>query len=415
MSRIHRVCALLLAAGATAFALPATSHAACGFLGLQRCPPPPPQPDRVESDGSLRVSANPYDLKPLPLVERGEPLYPRDGHLYFGMTDNAVDEGTATPDEVGGMVEALGGSVVRIGLYWPEIESRRDTYNWSRYDNQYLTFIRHGVRPLWAVFQTPRFAAPADARCFGQSGYVCDSEPADTLDASEELEEFAHALARRYPLAAGFEYRNEPNLDKNKACTTDPSWWIDPEVYTANLVTFADSVHSARPEMRVLGGALSSCHYWDRTRRYLAAMLDDEAQEAVDGISVHFSGGVDGSLGPEMKDYASVLARAGEEDVRLVAGEVGYNGDDTAAATRLWSEYYSLNVQDPALAMSANYDMFVGFVVLEHNDKGTRSFGWVRRKDFLGRFQAKRAFCDFRQSLGAGRPLPSYMRNCMLG
>ena len=59
--------------------------------------------------------------------------------------------------------------------------------------------------------------------------------------------------------------------------------------------------------------------------------------------------------------------------------------------------------------------MFAGFVTVERNDKGARSFGWVRRKDIFGQFQAKQVFCDFRRLLGAGRPLPSNVRNCLFG
>ena len=405
----------LLALVACALLLPAAAHAACGFLGLQRCPQPPPA-TKVEADGSLAVVENPHGLEALPASEQGEPLYPRpDGHLYFGMTDNALDEGTATVEELAGMVEALGGSFVRIGLPWPSVEYQRDSYTWSHLDSQYLSFVRHGVRPLWVIFYTPRFAAPEGAPCGGRSHYYCDSEPAPTTDALGELEEFGHALARRYPLAAGFEYRNEPNLDKHKICSGDPSWHIPPDVYTRGLLTFASGVHAARPDLRVLGGALSSCSYWNRGTRYLEEMLDAGAQEGMDGLSVHFSGGADGNLGPEMEEFSSVLRDRDETDIRMVAGEVGYNGADSVQASRLWSQYYALNIQDPSLDLSANYDMFSGFVAVERKDKAPRSFGWVRRKDLFGQFQAKEVFCDFRRVLGAGRPLPSYVRNCMLG
>ena len=416
MSRIRRASIALLAFAGAALCLPAASQASCGLLGLWPCPAQPQAP-QVNPDGSLAVGSNPYGLEALPQHESGEPLYPQAGHIYFGMTDNAIGEGTATIGEVASMVGSLGGSFVRSSLYWPSAEYARDAYTWSQYDSEYLTFIRQGLRPLWTVLYTPKFAAAPDATCTGRGGHYCDAEPAATADAQSELEEFGHDLAERYPLAAGFEYRNEPNLDKNKMCSADESWRVEPDAYSRDLKAFADGIRSARPEMRVLGGSLASCSQWGRGARYLSEMLDADAQDGMDGLSVHLSGGsgAHGGLVYEMDELADVLRKHHEADMRIMAGEMGFNGADSTQADRLKAGFNAINTRDPALELVENYDMFAGFVLVEHKDKGSRAFGWVRQKDMFGKFQAKQVFCEFRRLLGAGRPLPSNFRNCLFG
>jgi hypothetical protein len=416
VSRIRRTCFALLALVALALALPAASQASCGFLGLFPCPGPP-QSAAVNPDGSLEVTSNPYDLEALPSRTAEEPLYPRlGGHMYFGIADNGVDEGTASVEEVASMAESLGASFVRINLYWPSAEYQRDAYTWQSYDQEYLTFIRHGVRPLWAILHTPGFAAGTDASCTGRADHYCYSEPENTPDALGELEEFGHDLATRYPLAAGFEYRNEPNLDTTGKCPEDDSWRIPPADYSRNLLRFAEGIRSADPDMRVLGGALAGCREAHGFADYLSAMLDADAYEGMDGLSVHLAGGMGahGGLGPELSELAAVLRAHDEEDMRVVAGEMGYNGAEATQTQWLQGEYNALNTQDPALELVDNYDMFAGFVLVERKDKGPRNFGWVKRK-FFGQFQAKQVFCDFRALLGAGRPLPSNVRNCLFG
>jgi hypothetical protein len=419
MRRIRRAFGLLLIVCAGGLALPSASLASCGLLGLWSCPQQDQPPsDPVNADGSLKVDSNPYNLAPLPVRAQGDPLYPREyDHLYFGLTDHAADEGSITFDEVAGLAEAEGASLVRLGLYWPSAESQRGRYTWSHFDMEYRTFIAHGLRPYWTIYFTPRWAAPAGAYCSGASKNYCDGEPV-TREMLTELTTFGHNLARRYPLAAGFEYRNEPNLDARGKCTDDPSWEVAPEVYTRALLAFASGVHDGNPAGRVLGGSLSNCGWWDRFTKYLDAMLSHGAADGVDGISWHpydetsdfrwFRGG--------LNDFAAVLRAHGADAMRLVASEVGYGtGSDAGESQRLRDEYMLLNTRDSSLDLVDNYDAFVGFAAVATDDKAMRPYGWVGRKDMFHKYPAKRVYCDFRDLLGLGRPLPSYVRDCMFG
>jgi hypothetical protein len=415
MRRLHRGLALLIALFAAGLALPSASLASCGLLGLWPCPPAPPPVQPTNADGSLNVTANPYGLEPLPQPVRGEPLYPEDhGHLYFGITDHAGDEGSVTVDQVAGMAEALGASFVRVGFYWPSAESQRDYYTWSHFDSEYRTFIAHGLRPYWIIAFTPRWASPLGASC---TDNYCDAEPVSAA-ALADLKDFGHDLARRYPLAAGFEYRNEPNLDARGRCTDDPSWHVAPDVYTRALLAFAAGAHDGGPAVRVLGGDLSNCSWRDRPARYLDAMLTEGAAAGVDGISWHPYDETSDfrSFREEMNAFAAVLRAHHAEDMRVVASEIGdAAGSDAAISQRLRDQYTLIDSRDPSLELVENYDAFAGFTAVATNDKAMRPYGWVGRKDVFRRYPAKRVYCDFRALLGLGRPLPSYMRDCTFG
>jgi hypothetical protein len=419
MRRIARAVGLLLVVIAAGLAAPSASFASCGLLGLFPCPPPqdPPAPSTpINEDGSLRVNSNPYALEPLPPVEPGGPLYPRDyGHLYFGLTDNAGDEGSVTYDQVAAVVASIGGSFVRLGLWWPSAEYSRDHYTWSRYDGEYRALVAHGLRPYWTIFSTPRWAAPPGATCAGHQSNYCSSEPT-THDGLLELERFGEHLATRYPLAAGFEYRNEPNLDANGKCTDDPSWSVPPDEYTDSLIAFARGVHAARPAMRVLGGDLSSCHWGDRAPRYLDAMLTNGAATEMDGISWH-PGDVSDDFHrfrDAINEVAAVLRAHDVADMRIVASEVGYAAKEDRQSERLKTEYMLINAQDSSLDLVGNYDAFTGFTDVATNDQNIRPYGWVGRKDWFNKYPPHEVFCDFRDLLGLARPLPSFMHNCSL-
>jgi hypothetical protein len=150
---------------------------------------------------------------------------------------------------------------------------------------------------------------------------------------------------------------------------------------------------------------------------YLDAMLAAGAADSMDALSWH---PYDNSAGftvfePEVDGIAATLRVAGHADMRIVAGEVGSAAPDNAQSNRLTSEYTRLDARDSRLDLVGNYDMFAGFVDVEKtNPPAERAYGWVTQKNWLGKFQAKRVFCDFRDLLGFGRPVPKYVLNCPL-
>ena len=399
------------------FAAPSFAAApGCGFLGLQPCPTqPPPPPPPATDDGPLPISNNPYDLQPFEPPVAGQPLYPRpNGHLYFGLTDYALSEGTANVDEIGGIMEALGGSFVRLTLYWPGVETAKDRYDWGRYDSQYRYFVKHGIRPMWTILYTPKFAAAPGTHCTGPNEIYCDVEAAGTPEAQAELTQFGHDLAERYPLAAGFEYRNEPDLDSYRKCSTDASWVARPEIYARNLVAFADGVHSGNTSARVLGGALSSCESGIRFTAYLDRMLAAGAADGMDALSWHpYDETPYGTaFAKNFQAVADTLRAHGVEDMRLVAGESGFHGIESLQSSRMSAQFGRVDSLDSSLALVDQYDMFAGFVDVEMNDADIRAYGWVKRKR-RNKFDAKAVYCEFRNKLGFQRPLPSYMRGCL--
>lgn len=355
---------------ALALVLAATTLAACGQRAAER-------PPRA--------------LSPLPAPVAGEPVFPRQegGHLYFGLTDNAPNEETATPAEVAAIATGAGASFVRLDLFWAGVDRTAGQYDWTRYDGQYDAFTRAGVRPLWSVLSTPRHAAKPGVRC---SGNFCHGEPADP----GALEVFAAAVAARYPLAAALEYRNEPNLDAAKHCSEERSWDVPPREYARNLAAFAAGVRRGRPAMRVIGGALSDCPLAGRPFVYLDALVKAGAAGSMDALSWHPYDDRASPFAEEAARFASVVP----EGLRVIVGEAGHEGDPAQQRDRLIAQYRA--------AERLGYDAFAAFVAVEKKAPDKRAYGWVRRKDGDGVFRAKPVYCAFRALLG-GAPLPPFV------
>jgi hypothetical protein len=369
-------------------------------------------------------------LAPLPAVQAGQPIYPRvDGRLAFGTADNAVLRGPreATPDEVATIAASLGASFVRLNLQWPAVESQPGRFDWRQYDTQYQALIAHGLRPLWTVHGTPRYAVSRAARqaCKGRGDNFCPSEPADTRAGRRALRRFGAAIARQYPLAAGLEYRNEPNVAPHGRCTqiSDPTapgiWRIRPRRYARDLAPFAAGVRSAQPAMRILGGALSGCP--TRYAAYAAAMLRAGAARSMSALSWHPNG--PRRFGDSRESFAAksqrlqeAITAAGHPQLRIVAGEVSariggrpYQSPEVVSDT-LRRQFHALSDPTSGIALAAQTDAFVGF---EDIDRAAEpGFGWLMRRDAFGAFTARPVYCDWRQMLAVAVPQPEFVHGC---
>ena len=259
----------------------------CGSTGQPACREDAP-PNKTLT---LTAGQNPTHMQPLgATLSASQPLWPKVGpHKPYGM--NAVSrgrDGTTLADEVM-IVRELGASMARVTADWAMIQyfpssdrALGKSWNYEAYlDPIYKAYVEAGIRPLLVLSRAPRrFTSVADTPANSYSigcgtSDACWNPPrADQLG---RLKTFATDLAKRYPLAAGIEVWNEPNLSFPFWGGEDP----DPQHYTSMLTTVNGAVKKARPKMPVIGGALANVPWageyygYERaaTRSYLAGML----------------------------------------------------------------------------------------------------------------------------------------------
>jgi hypothetical protein len=409
LSRRVLVGALAAALGCTLAAItPPPAHAACesllGLIQTSDCAPPPCN-QATSPDGAVATAAG---LSALPAPRAGERLFPRTpgNRLPFGFSDNAVDRGRASVDEVARMHRAMGGTIVRQGVAWGRVQSSRDgPACFDIYDVLYRTYVEQGIRPIFVVLSTPPWAATDASDC---SRNFCMSLPKPS--AYPEFRAFVGELARRYPLAAAIEIWNEPNL---------PHFYGDRE---PDPVTYADvlaegyaGVKAARPAMRVLGGALapnpSDHHQSDGHVRglgsFLAGMLAHGAAANMDGLSFHPYPLLNdpGFFAETFAQVRDTLAAAGAADERLVADEIGLRGSllnplsqDTQSQVLL-ARYLDLDRARAAVPLSDQVDAALFYTSVDSTSGEDNGYGWVSPKT-LGTFWPKPVFCAFRSAAG---------------
>lgn len=436
----------LTAALAAAAALPPVSaHALknCGSLDQPVCvETPPPGVELV-----LTPEENPQRLAPLtepPSADR--PLWPRvRGHKPYGFNaTSAGQNGTTLQDEVF-LHEQIGASMARVGAdwamiqYYPNLGAGGRPWAYETYlDPQYRAYIRRGIRPILTIMRAPRrFTIRASTRANSKvvgcgTSDACWNPPRS--DATEALAIFARDLAKRYPLAAGIEFWNEPNL-------SNPFWGGEPPnpVYYSTLLDIVhDQVKLIRPNMPILGGALANfaasstdANGYQRVaqRGYLAEMLRAGAAANMDAVAYHpYLGSYptytdnraqqDAALFQRMlandKMVLGAYAYAGRPmEERIVATEFGASTSDGYTEERqsawLTLQLHLWDVDHRNLPLASRTDAaFVHAAVedLEPAAQWQAGFGLVRVKDAGGRFVPKPAYCSFRTTFGGFSTCP---------
>jgi len=348
---------------------------------------------------------NPARLAPLPAPVPGQPLFQRThGHLPFGLSDNAWseldgDRRLMSADDLGTVHAAMGATLIRVPINWPTLEPEPGTRRWVTYDEVYRGLIRHGVRPLWTIYQTPRHAVAAidRRRC---SGVYCQAEPEPAQD--QLLTDLGRDVAQRYPLSAGFELRNEPN--HVPGALSGPV--IAPERYTAELIAFGRGIRSGNRAMRRFGGALAM---EPDAADYLDTMLERGAASALDGLTFHPYADTMQTFARHFEQLAQPIRRHGATALRLVPDESGYNTDpantrqaavdEAAQRDRLLEQFRAVDRPDPALALTDRVDAYIMFTTVDGRDDAIfRGMGWLKRP-VDGRFAPKLAFCAFRREV----------------
>jgi hypothetical protein len=398
---------------ACALALAPAARAAwdCGVPGQPACP----AADTAGPGGALAVAS---PLRPLPAPVPGQRLFARvNGHLAAGFNEGSVGLGITQPAEAAALGAGLGSSLVRIALNWAFTQARvgGDGFppDWRAWDERYRAYTALGIRPIWAIQASPRWAVDPDAASSAcptrplrllQSGQECLVGPAP--DHRADYAAFAAQVARRYPLSAAVEIWNEPNL---------AYYWRgpDPASYGALARAATSAIRRANPAMRVLVGALAVPLYEDRgnvrLEAFASALARDGTIAAADGVSFHpYPQELDAR--PFRDAFAQVDAALGTLRTRLVTDELGastsdrghgqYRFSDTEQRDIVVATFEAMDAADPSLPRSRDVDG----VVFHTDVDGAGGFGFVSvAPQASGGFAPKPVYCAIAQLLrGAG-------------
>ena len=221
----------------------------------------------------------------------------------FGIAVHDLSE--ATLDVCAG----AGFSFVRTDLFWSDVETKRRTFDWSRWDPFVAGLSARRLRPLFILgFNNPDVYGGRWME--GVTGYI-------------EVKAFtavAAAAATRYRDARPiWEIWNEPNRS---------NFWEpreNPVEYMALARATAEAIRRAEPDASIIGPALGHKVGEEALDLgFLQACLDDGLAGLVDAISIH------PYVDPEVvaPDYervrALVDATAGDRAVPVVSTEWGF-------------------------------------------------------------------------------------------
>jgi hypothetical protein len=156
--------------------------------------------------------------------------------IKFGIQDDAWLEGG--PGRLRDRVQTLkdlGLDIVRVTLYWNEMEPSPGDFDWRRSDRLLRALDRQGMETLVTLWGTPGWAS--------QSG-----SPNSVPVRGADFRRFAQAVAERYPFVDSWLIWNEPN----KAAWLRP---VSPSGYVTRLLNPGYlGIKAANPLARVAGG-----------------------------------------------------------------------------------------------------------------------------------------------------------------
>lgn len=439
---IGRTMAVLGLVATLAVITPGAARAAdplCDLVGT--CPPPPPPPcdnESTDPDGAVSVLPG-TTIAPLPAPQLGQRLYPREanGRLPYGFTENGPShQARASATEAARIVEGAGGSMIRMDFIWRSVQPQRTSpLCFGVYDRIYKTLVQRGIRPIFIIGSTPRWATTSESFC--TSEYSCQSFPSS--EAMPEFRALVGELARRYPLAAALEIWNEPNLQAHAEAVPDPA------AYAEVLAEAYDAIKQANPDMRVLAFAVAPVEngptepfqingqwvYGDGD--FVEDALQQGALDKFDGVALHpyplltdpnpsntvrFDG-IFQRVQQGLENGGITDGPDGLPNVRLVPDEFGFKaaptnaGQEAAQRNVLDARYADLSDADdpanpplrPAMATHVDAALFYSGV----DPSSGSPFGWVGPKNILtGTFDPKEVYCHFRREVaqvGADCPL----------
>ena len=364
------------------------------------------------------------------LTQLARPLSPSQqlwadvrGHEPYGFNAymSSRDFGPAVEAAVG--AEA-GASVARVPAYWGQVRYHRDSWYYTELDRIYRANILRGLRPLWVIQSSPRrftiYAQTAPGSAQPGCGYddFCVNPPAAA--GLGDLGVFARDLARRYPLSAGVEVWNEPNL-------SNPYWGgeeVDPCRYAGVLKAVHDAVKLEAPNLPVLGGAVNNTNGGPGkmlARDFVAGMLRCGAGAAMDALSWHpYASPYNQSIAAGSQMIADGFADAGVPTTseRFVATEIGwateapwYTMDEKGQAAWLAWQMLIYDADWAGVPLTERTDgAFIHAAIVDPTpdrwNPWAASYGLTRRDAESGVLTPRPAFCKVRADFGGNPTCP---------
>jgi len=178
--------------------------------------------------------------------------------------------------------KTLGVKYLRMDFNWPDIETSRGVFEWSKYDQFVQWGKQYGIEIIPILLMTPwwLYSSPGTDFAIPPSGAAFD-------DFVSEFGKFTYAVVDHYKGSINyFEIWNEPN---NLGSWTDPEATIvGDHVFgkaVTKYVTLLKSAYlqakMANPNCLIISGGISNCE------RYLQEMYDNGAKGYFDLFGSH--------------------------------------------------------------------------------------------------------------------------------
>lgn len=369
---------------------------------------------------NLTAAENPANLQPVDHRTQAEIWSKVRGHKPYGFN---VQLHSKTLDEEIRLIKEAGGTVARIGVGWDIVRSTETgPWNYTLLDAEYKKWIAAGIRPLLTIGATPsRFSQKPGERW---------APP--TTAALPQFGTFVKDVATRYPLAAGIEIWNEPNVSV-------PFWGglpVDAKHYTQMVAYAASEARKVRPNIPILGGAVALTGYYQSTeawsaRMYIRALLGWGIQPWMDALSFHaYFGSYNAANDPrpvtstslykrQQWDHTQLIKTAYEEagktpTDRLVATEFGASVTDgwTEEAQSFWlhRQFTGWDVGHTGWTPLAAYvDGAFAHETVDnptHSEVKFRGNGFYRAKGPDGKYPPRPVACAYRQGFGYATDCP---------
>jgi hypothetical protein len=156
--------------------------------------------------------------------------------IRYGVQDDAwLRFGPGTLQQRLDRLQSLGVDLVRVNVYWSEVQPRKGVFDWSGYDPAIKGLHQRGIEPVLTLVSTP--------------GWANGNKGTNWVPASgASFAAFAAATARHYPYVRRFLIWNEPNQRR----------WLRPtlpSLYVQRLLNPAyTAIHKVRKHALVAGG-----------------------------------------------------------------------------------------------------------------------------------------------------------------
>ncbi len=217
----------------------------------------------------------------------------------------------------------------RVPVNWSAVEkTRKGGYDWAQPDYGVYNAAKHGMRPTLVVFGTPRFVHKRSAK--GLHG------PESKADL-KAWQKFSTALAKRYGRNGDY-FDSRPEIDdlpvKRWIAWNEQNSknnWLpkpDPRAYGKLVKSFDRGISKVDPKAKIVLGGM---YGFPRNSKSMKATTFLRRLYKVGGIEKHFDainshpyGSGVADVKQQVGDLRAVARKAGDGNVGLVVGELGW-------------------------------------------------------------------------------------------